>query len=66
MTILKTAILNTGLWVDMLFYDLTIESYTGWVGKEFIDLIRYPNFFHHFCFNLRRFLRQVTPVGYVS
>ena len=45
----------------MLFYDLSIESYTGWVGKECIDLISYPNFFPHFYFKLRKFLRQVTP-----
>ena len=45
----------------VLIYDLTIESYTGWVGKECFALICYPNFFPHFCFNLRRFLRQVTP-----
>ena len=47
--------------VKVLIYDLTIESYTGWVGKKCFALICYPNFFPHFCFNLRRFLRQVTP-----
>ena len=45
----------------VLFYDLTIESYTGWVWKESFALICYSNIFPHFCFNLRRFVRQVTP-----
>ena len=60
LTIRKLVLLGLGNVAKVLFYDLTIEGYTGGVGRECIDLIWYPNFFPHFCFNLGRFLRQVT------
>ena len=39
LTIRKLVLLGLGNVAKVLFYDLTIEGYTGGVGRECIDLI---------------------------